>query len=85
VGLWHNGWLFFKSDGEIASRIVLPNFSDAHAVVAVDAARLYVNGAEPPCLIVRDLNLSEKRGQIALRVGTDTEGHFSKLTVNPAH
>lgn len=54
-------------------------------VVAGNTARLYVNDAQQPCLIVNDLKLRETRGQIALWVGTDTEGYFSKLTVNPAH
>ena len=54
-------------------------------VVADNTARLYVNGADQPCLIVNDLKLGETRGQIALWVGTDTEGYFSNLTVNPAH
>jgi len=43
-----------------------------------------VNGGEQPCLIVNDLKLGETRGQIALWVGTDTEGYFSELTANPA-
>ena len=50
-------------------------------VVAGSKARLYVNGAEQPCLIVNDLKLGETRGQVALWVGTDTEGYFSNLTV----
>jgi hypothetical protein len=54
-------------------------------VVAGNTARLYVSGAEQPCLIVNDLKLGETRGQVALWVGTDTEGYFSKLTVNPAN
>jgi hypothetical protein len=44
-------------------------------------AMLYVNGADRPCLIVNDLKLGEMRGQIALWVGTDTEGYFSNVTV----
>jgi hypothetical protein len=54
-------------------------------VVAGNTARLYVNGAEQPCLVVNDLKLGETRGQIALWVGTDTEGYFSKLTISPAN
>jgi len=37
--------------------------------------------AEQPCLIVSHLKLNEAQGQIALRVGTDTNGHFSNWTV----
>jgi hypothetical protein len=50
-------------------------------VVSGTKAKLYVNGAEQPCLIVNDLKLGERRGQIALWVGTDTDAHFSNLTV----
>jgi len=50
-------------------------------VVAGNKARLDVNSAEQPCLIVKDLKLGATRGQIALWVGTDTEGYFSNLIV----
>ena len=45
-------------------------------VVADNTARLYVNGADQPCLIVNDLKLGETRGQVALWVGTDTKDTF---------
>jgi hypothetical protein len=60
-------------------------WTEIRIVVAGNTARLYVNSAEQPCLLVNDLKLGQTRGQIALWVGTDTEGYFSKLTVNPAH
>ena len=44
-------------------------------------ARLYVNGAEQPCLIVNDLRLEPREGQIALWVGPGTEGYFSGLKI----
>ncbi len=44
-------------------------------------ARLYVNGAEQPSLIVNDLKLGEGRGQIALWTTVETDGYFSNLTV----
>ena len=44
-------------------------------------ARLYVNGAEQPCLIVNDMKLDPRDGEIALWVGPGTEGYFSNLTV----
>lgn len=44
-------------------------------------ARLYVNGAAQPCLIVNDLKLGESRGQIALWTTVETDGYFSNLTV----
>ena len=44
-------------------------------------ARLYVNGAEQPCLIVNDLKLDPGAGGVALWVGPGTEGYFSNLKV----
>ena len=44
-------------------------------------ARLYVNGADQPCLIVNDLKLEPREGGIALWVGPGTEGYFSNLKV----
>jgi hypothetical protein len=50
-------------------------------VVSGAGARLYVNGADQPCLIVNDLKLGEIRGQIALWAHVTTDGYFSNLTV----
>jgi hypothetical protein len=50
-------------------------------VVAGTKARLYVNGAEQPCLIVNDLKLGESHGRVALWTGSNTEGYFSNLTM----
>lgn len=44
-------------------------------------ARLYVNGAEQPCLIVDDLKLAPREGRVALWVGPGTEGYFSNLQI----
>ena len=45
-------------------------------------ARLYVNGAEQPCLIVNDLKLEPRAGGVALWVGPGTEGYFSGLKIS---
>lgn len=45
------------------------------------SARLYVNGAEQPCLIARDLKNGVVRGQIGLWAHVSTDGYFSNLTV----
>jgi len=50
-------------------------------VVAGSKARLYVNGADQPCLIVNDLKLGETRGQVALWTGSDSDAYFSNLRV----
>jgi hypothetical protein len=44
-------------------------------------ARLYVNGAEQPCLIVNDMKLEPRPGGVALWVGPGTEGYFSNLKI----
>jgi hypothetical protein len=50
-------------------------------VVAGAKARLYVNGADQPCLIVNDLKLGESHGQVALWTGSNTQAYFSNLTI----
>jgi hypothetical protein len=49
--------------------------------VAGSRARLYVNGAEQPVLIVNDLKQPSANGSIALWVGPGTIAHFSGLKV----
>ena len=44
-------------------------------------ARLYVHGAEQPCLIVNDLKLDPQAGGVALWVGPGTEGYFANLKI----
>lgn len=46
-------------------------------------ARLYVHGADQPCLIVNDLKLEPREGGVALWVGPGTEGYFSNLKITP--
>lgn len=44
-------------------------------------ARLYVHGADQPCLIVNDLRLDAQEGGVALWVGPGTDGYFSNLKI----
>jgi hypothetical protein len=44
-------------------------------------ARLYVNDASQPCLIVNDLKLGDSSGGVALWIGPGTEGYFSGLEI----
>jgi hypothetical protein len=44
-------------------------------------ARLYVHGAEQPCLIVNDMKLEARAGGVALWIGPGTEGYFSNLKI----
>jgi hypothetical protein len=46
-------------------------------------ARLFVNRAEQPALIVNDLKRDPTAGPVALWIGSETEGWFSNLTVTP--
>ena len=47
-------------------------------------ARLYVNGAAQPCLIVNDLKLGDSSGSVALWIGPGTEGYFTGLQIRDA-
>jgi len=46
-------------------------------------ARLYVNGAEQPCLIVNDLKIPPAKGAAGLWIGPGTDGYFANLRVEP--
>ena len=46
-------------------------------------AELYVNGAEQPTLIVRDLKLGETGGSVALWAHRTTEAYFRNLMIAP--
>ena len=52
--------------------------------VAGTDARLYVNGATQPCLIVNDLKRGYSRGKIALWARVSTDAYFANLKVVPA-
>lgn len=49
--------------------------------VSGTSARLYVNGAEQPTLVVKDLKQPIAKGAVALWVGVGTIAHFSQLKV----
>jgi hypothetical protein len=46
-------------------------------------ARLYVDGTEQPSLIVNDMKMEHREGEIALWVGPGTEGYFEGLKITP--
>ena len=50
-------------------------------VVSGTKAKLYVNGAAQPALIVNDLKLGDSQGAIALWSHTSTDGYFTDLRV----
>jgi hypothetical protein len=54
-------------------------------VVSGTNVSLYINGADQPCLIVKDLKLGQTHGQIALWAHWTTEGYFSNLKVESSN
>jgi hypothetical protein len=52
-------------------------------VVAGQSAKLYLNGADQPALIVNDLKQPEAKGAIALWIGPGTIAHFAGLKTSP--
>ena len=51
--------------------------------VADGRARLFVNGAEQPSLVVNDLKPGATRGKVALWIGLGTDAYFSDLIIRP--
>jgi hypothetical protein len=56
-------------------------WTSLRVVVKGNTAKLYVNEAAQPTLIVDDLKLGEGRGQVALWSHATTDGYFSRLEV----
>jgi len=81
------GWekLRTESPGKYESYVDLVpgQWTQVKIQVAGSRARLYVNGAEQPALIVNDLKQPSVKGAIALWVGVGTIAHFSDLKVSP--
>jgi len=81
------GWekLRTESPGKYESYVDLVpgQWTQVKIQVAGSRARLYVNGAEQPALVVNDLKQPSVSGAIALWVGTGTIAHFSDLKVRP--
>ncbi|HEX4627336.1 MAG TPA: hypothetical protein VH137_00980 [Gemmatimonadales bacterium] len=72
-----------QSPGQYESYVDLVPGQWTHVKVQVAGshARLYVNGAEQPVLIVNDLKQPSANGGIALWVGPGTIAHFADLKV----
>jgi hypothetical protein len=47
------------------------------------SAKLFVNGAPQPSLIVNDLKHPARTGPVALWIGDATDGYFSNLRIEP--
>ena len=61
--------------------LVPGEWTQVKVVVAGAKARLYVNGAEQPVLVVNDLKQKPAEGGVALWVGPGTIAHFADLRV----
>ena len=61
--------------------LVLGEWTKIKIVVSGQEARLYVHGAEQPCLIVKDLKHGDSKGSVALWSTASTVAHFRNLVV----
>ena len=81
------GWQKLRSETpgkyESYADLIPGQWTQLKIYVAGSRARLHVNGAEQPALIVNDLKHSSVNGAIALWVGPGTIAHFSDLRVVP--
>jgi hypothetical protein len=74
-----------ESPGVYESYVDLESGGWTHLRIEVSGhtARLFVNGASQPCLVVNDLKLGESHGAIALWARISTEAYFANLKVRP--
>ena len=49
--------------------------------VAGSKAKLYINGAAQPCLVISDLKHGDRPGRIALWAHVETDAYFSPIAV----
>ena len=81
------GWEKLRSDTpgkyESYADLVPGQWTQMKIQVAGSHARLYVNGAEQPTLMVNDLKQSPVNGAIALWIGPGSIAHFADLKVTP--
>ena len=63
--------------------LVAGEWTRVKIVVRDQYARLYVNDAAQPCLMVRRMLHPASSGQLALWIGLGTDGYFRNLRVKP--
>jgi len=75
-----------ESPGKYESYVDLEAGAWTHLRIVVSGrhARLFVNNAPQPCLVVDYLKSGAARGKIGLWIGTGTNGYFSHMVVTPA-
>ena len=86
----HPEWTWYKFRGETPSKyetyadIVPGEWISVKIVVAGEKARLYVNGAEQPTLIVNDVKSgADASGKVALWLEGSTVAHYRNLRITP--
>ena len=77
--------LRFDTPGKYEAYVdLLPGeWTKVRLYVKDSVAKLYVNGAEQPILVVNDLKQTSARGGIALWIGPGTIAHFTDLKLAP--
>ncbi len=89
--IFHPEWTWFRLREQTPGRyetyvdIGPAEWIAVKIVVAGETARLYVNGAAQPTLIVNDLKSgADARGKVALWIEGSTVAHFRNLRISPA-
>jgi hypothetical protein len=81
------GWQKLRSETpgkyESYADLIPGHWTQMKIQVAGSRARLYVNGADQPSLIVNDLKQVSVNGAIALWIGPGTIAHFADLKITP--
>lgn len=85
ISMPEHPWERLRSEepGVYESYVDLEEGAWTHMRIVVEGgkARLHVNGADQPCLIVNDLKHAARGGALALWIGAGTEGYFANLKV----
>ena len=67
---------------EAYADMVAGDWTTMRIEVAGTKARLFVNGASQPCLIVNDLKHGDRPGRIALWAHVETDAYFGPISVS---
>ena len=79
---WHLLRKEFTEKYESYVDLVAGEWTKVKIEVRGDKARLYVNGAEQPTLVINDLKQGQSKGSVALWIGPETLAHFANLRIS---